>query len=53
MSDEPELTMNSWPVSEFSGRPPSPGALKRGSRHVPVHVHRIGRRVEVRVLVAS
>src|SRR3954465_2078346 len=25
-------------VSAFSGRPPSAGGLKRGSRHVPVHV---------------
>src|SRR3954452_9264132 len=37
MSDVPALTMNSCPVSEFSGRPPSPGGLKRGSRQVPVH----------------
>src|SRR6476646_7219636 len=36
MSDVPELMMKSCPVSEFSGRPPSPGGLKRGSRHVPV-----------------
>ena len=35
MSDEPELMMNSWPVSAFSGRL-SPTAAKRGSRHVPV-----------------
>ncbi len=33
----PSLTMNSWPVSEFSGRA-SPGGLKRGSRQVPVHI---------------
>src|SRR3954469_26043503 len=26
------------PVSAFSGRPPSAGGLKRGSRHVPVHI---------------
>ena len=37
MSDEPALMMKNWPVSEFSGRPPSPGALNRGSRQVPVH----------------
>jgi hypothetical protein len=37
MSDEPELTTNSWPVSAFCGRPPSPGGLNRGSAHVPVH----------------
>ncbi len=36
MSDEPELMMKSWPVSEFSGSPPSPTAAKRGSRQVPV-----------------
>ncbi len=30
------MTVHSWPVSEFSGRPPSAGGLKRGSRHVPV-----------------
>ena len=29
--------MNSVPVSSFSGRPPSDGGLKRGSRQVPVH----------------
>ena len=34
----PSLTWKSWPVSAFSGRPPSPGGLKRGSRQVPVHV---------------
>src|SRR3954463_12993027 len=32
------LTMNMVPVSAFSGRPPSAGGLKRGARHVPVHV---------------
>ena len=32
----PALTMKIWPVSAFSGRPPSAGGLKRGSRHVPV-----------------
>ncbi len=37
MFEEPELMMKSWPVSEFCGRPPSPGALKRGSAQVPVH----------------
>ena len=34
----PALTMNSWPVSAFSGRPPSAGGLKRGSRQLPVQV---------------
>ena len=33
----PSLTMKSVPVSPFSGRPPSDGRLKRGSRQVPVH----------------
>ena len=33
----PSLTMKSWPVSAFSGRPPSAGGLNRGSRQVPVH----------------
>ena len=33
----PSLTMNSVPVRAFSGRPPSAGGLKRGSRQVPVH----------------
>ena len=33
----PSLTMKSVPVSAFSGRPPSAGGLKRGSRQVPVH----------------
>ena len=32
----PALTVKIWPVSAFSGRPPSAGGLKRGSRHVPV-----------------
>ena len=32
------LTMKMVPESAFSGRPPSAGGLKRGSRHVPVHV---------------
>ena len=32
------LTMKIVPVSAFSGRPPSAGGLKRGSRQVPVHV---------------
>ena len=31
------LTVNRVPVRAFSGRPPSEGGLKRGSRHVPVH----------------
>jgi hypothetical protein len=34
----PEFTMKIVPDSAFSGRPPSAGGLKRGSRHVPVHV---------------
>ena len=33
----PSLTMKSCPVSPFSGRLPSAGGLKRGSRQVPVH----------------
>src|SRR5689334_25371248 len=37
MLEVPELTMKSCPVRAFSGRPPSPGGLKRGSRHEPVH----------------
>src|SRR5690242_19026404 len=32
------FTMNIVPINAFSGRPPSPGGLKRGSRQVPVHV---------------
>src|SRR6266540_3186456 len=31
------LTMKKFPVTAFSGRPPSAGGLKRGSRQVPVH----------------
>lgn len=31
------LTVKIVPVSAFSGRPPSDGGLKRGSRQVPVH----------------
>ena len=31
------LTVKIVPVNPFSGRPPSAGGLKRGSRHVPVH----------------
>jgi hypothetical protein len=31
------LTVKIDPTSSFSGRPPSNGGLKRGSRHVPVH----------------
>src|ERR1700754_2890529 len=34
----PELTLKMVPVIAFSGRPPSRGGLKRGSRQVPVHV---------------
>ena len=30
--------MYNVPVSAFSGRPPSDGGLKRGSRHVPVQL---------------
>src|SRR5687768_12875681 len=30
--------MNSVPVNAFSGRPPSLGGLKRGSRQVPVQI---------------
>ena len=30
-------TMNMVPLISFSGRPPSDGGLKRGSRQVPVH----------------
>ncbi len=33
----PSLTVKIVPVKAFSGRPPSAGGLKRGSRHVPVH----------------
>ena len=36
MSDGPELTRKYWPLRLFSGRPASPGGLKRGSRQVPV-----------------
>src|SRR2546423_971040 len=32
-----ELTVKIVPVSAFSGRPPSEGGLKRGSRQLPVH----------------
>ncbi len=38
MSVVPPLTMKNWPVSAFSGRPPSAGGLSRGSRQVPVQV---------------
>src|SRR5947207_2174075 len=38
MSVVPLLTTKNWPVTAFSGRPPSPGGLNRGSRQVPVHV---------------
>src|SRR5437762_12965617 len=37
IADVPELTVQMLPVNAFSGRPPSAGGLKRGSRHVPVH----------------
>ena len=37
MSVVPAFTTKYWPVRAFSGRPPSAGGLKRGSRHVPVH----------------
>ena len=48
-----QLTMNSVPVSAFSGRPPSAGGLKRGSRQVPVQTgDGIDLRVGVRLLVA-
>src|SRR4249920_1890341 len=33
-----QLTVKIVPVSAFSGRPPSAGGLKRGSRQVPVQV---------------
>src|SRR5947207_15189272 len=36
--DSYPLTVKIVPVSAFSGRPPSAGGLKRGSRQVPVHV---------------
>src|SRR6266508_3917338 len=32
------FTEKRTPATAFSGRPPSPGGLKRGSRQVPVHV---------------
>src|SRR5258706_16303357 len=35
---EPRLTRKRVPSSAFSGRPPSAGGLKVGSRQVPVHV---------------
>ena len=37
IAEVPELTLNIVPVTAFSGRPPSAGGLKRGSRQVPVH----------------
>src|SRR5437867_3603512 len=37
MAEVPELTVQKVPVRPFSGRPPSAGGLKRGSRHEPVH----------------
>ena len=33
-----QLTIHNWPVSAFSGCPPSAGGLNRGSRHAPVQV---------------
>src|SRR5262245_7637371 len=33
-----QFTANPVPDIAFSGRPPSAGGLKRGSRHDPVHV---------------
>ena len=38
MSTAQQLTREDLPVSAFSGRPPSPGGLNRGSRQVPVQV---------------
>jgi hypothetical protein len=35
---DPALTVKIVPVRAFSGRPPSAGGLKRGSRHDPVQV---------------
>src|SRR6266702_3390271 len=35
---EQQFTIQSWPVSVFSGCPPSPGGLNRGSRQAPVQV---------------
>ena len=32
-----QLIVKIWPDSAFSGRLPSAGGLKRGSRQVPVH----------------
>src|SRR3982751_241279 len=32
-----QFTVQIDPINAFSGRPPSPGGLKRGSRQVPVH----------------
>ena len=42
MSMAQQLALKIVPVSAFSGRPPSPGGLNRGSRHVPVHVGAAG-----------
>src|SRR3954470_10915898 len=36
-SSRQQLTVKIVPVRAFSGRPPSAGGLKRGSRQVPVH----------------
>ena len=38
ISELPELTTNSVPVSEFEGLPPSAGGLKRGSSQAPVQI---------------
>src|SRR5262252_6726522 len=38
MSVVPEFTVKYCPSRAFSGRPPSAGGLKRGSRQVPVQV---------------
>src|SRR5215471_14109809 len=35
---DPRFTVKNVPSSAFSGRPPSAGGLKRGSRQVPVQV---------------
>ena len=48
------FTVKIVPVSAFSGRPPSAGGLKRGSRQVPVHAGvGIDLRVRVRLLVGD
>ncbi len=40
--DVVQLTVNRVPVRAFSGRPPSAGGLKRGSRQVPVQTFGVG-----------